>query len=103
MATTPLERPVETVREYAADAAQYAKHLEHDARMLKLKATDALEDAVHTATRAVTRRIHELEDLCDAAENRIRRAPFTAVGTTFAAGVMIGAIAALVSLRAHRR
>jgi ElaB/YqjD/DUF883 family membrane-anchored ribosome-binding protein len=103
MATTTYEKPVEALREYAAEAAGYAKHLEHDARMLKLKAADALEDAMHTAKRSVTRGVHELEDLKDATETRIRRAPFAAMGMTFAAGVLLGAVGAWLGTRVVRR
>jgi ElaB/YqjD/DUF883 family membrane-anchored ribosome-binding protein len=103
MATTALNDSVHALREYAADAAGYARHLEHDVRMLKMRATDAIDEARHTAARAVTRGLHELEDLRDATETRIRKAPFRAVGVTFAAGLALGAMTAWLGGRAVRR
>ncbi len=80
------------IRERAVDAIRQATHVAHDARVLKTAVSDAVEDGVHAARRAVTRGIHNAEDLRDAATTRMRRDPFKMAGLIFGAGVVVGIV-----------
>ena len=82
METSPCNRAVEVVEQ--------AARLAHDARMLKTLATDAVEDGVHAARRAMTRGTREYEDLRDAAIGRVRRAPLGALALAAGAGLLLG-------------
>lgn len=88
------------VTERVLDAARQAEHVAHEARRLTERAADVWEDGVHTARRTMKRRMHELEDLRDQAEIRVRRNPMAAIGVTFAAGVMLGVV---IGWAGHRR
>ena len=79
-----------TLGDRATDAIRHVAHAAHEARLLKSLASDAVEDGVYTAKRAVTRGLHDLEDLRDAAAYRIKRAPFTSLGVAVAGGVLFG-------------
>lgn len=95
MATATIDRPQTddpTLRGRVIDTARQAGHLAHEARMLKTRATDAVEDGMHAARRVVTRSVHDLEDLRDTTATRVGKAPFASVGLTFAAGLLLGAV-----------
>jgi len=80
----------ESVIDRIAEAGRHAEHLAHDARVIKTRASDLLEDGLHDARRTVARGMHDLEDLRNEAAVRVRRAPLAAVGLTFAAGLLLG-------------
>jgi ElaB/YqjD/DUF883 family membrane-anchored ribosome-binding protein len=90
MAATITEKAQEIVRDRVAEAARHAEHLAEDARVLKAHAAGAIEDAMYSARRAVTHGLREMEDIRDAAALKIRKAPLTTVGLTFAAGLLFG-------------
>jgi ElaB/YqjD/DUF883 family membrane-anchored ribosome-binding protein len=96
MATTTLDPPLasETAGTGARvmNAVRQAAHAAHEAKMFTSLASDAVDDGVHAAKRAVTRGVRDLADARDTAEYRIKRAPFAAVGLAFGAGVLLGAI-----------
>lgn len=95
MSTAILETPTKispSVGDRAIDTVRQAAHVAHQARLLKSLATDTVEDGLHAARRTVTRRIHDLEDLRDAATYRIKRAPFAAVATALGAGMLLGVV-----------
>lgn len=81
-----------TVRDRAVDAVRQATHMAHEARLFKTLALDAVEDRVHTAKRAITHGIHDLEDLRDSAAYRTKRAPLMTVGLAFGAGMGLGVV-----------
>ena len=106
MATATIDKPRTddpTLRDRVIDTARQAGHLAHDVRMLKTRATDAVEDGVHAAKRVVTRSVHELEDLRDTTATRVRKAPFASVGLTFAAGLLLGAVVGWLGRRPAAR
>ena len=82
-----------TVRDRAMDAARHAAHISHEAQLLKSLASDALEDGVHAAKRAiksVKRGVEELGDLKDEAAYRVKRQPFKAVAIAAGVGLVLG-------------
>jgi ElaB/YqjD/DUF883 family membrane-anchored ribosome-binding protein len=93
-ATALADRVVEKVR--------YGEDLAKDAREIKARATEVLEDGMYAARRTFKRRMHDLEDLREDTARRVKRAPFTALGVTFAAGLLLGAIMGWVGHRPPR-
>ena len=100
---------VEKLQEKAAAAAdrvmestRYAETLAKDARELKARAAEALEDGVHTARKTLRRRANDLADLRDDTALRVKRAPFTAMGVTFATGLILGAIVGWIGHRPRK-
>ena len=86
-----------SIRERAIDAVRQAGNVCHDARRLKLRAADAVEDGVHAATRAITsvqRRVEALDDLKDEAAYRVKRQPFAALGLAVGVGLVCGVVVA---------
>ena len=83
----------------AADVYRKATHLADEARLLTNLATDAVENGVHTAKRALNRGIENAGDLRDTAVYRVKRNPLKAVGLAFGAGLLLGAVVGAVSLR----
>ena len=98
VADTPMASDT-SIRDRAVDTVRQAAHVAHEARLLKTLATDAMEDGVHAAKRAITRRMHDLEDLREAAAYRVKRAPLASVGVFFGAGILIGAAIGLFAGR----
>ncbi|HQZ40962.1 MAG TPA: hypothetical protein PLH72_18190 [Vicinamibacterales bacterium] len=80
------------VTERVLDAARQAEQVAHEARRVTERAAEVLEDGLHTAKRTFKRRRHELEDLRDQAEIRVRKNPLSALGVTFAAGLVMGVL-----------
>ena len=77
----------------AVDACRHAVHLSHEARLLKSLATDAVEDGVHRARRALRsleRRVENLATVKDEAVHRVRRQPLQAMGIALGAGLVLG-------------
>lgn len=89
LADTPIASDTK-VRDRAVDAVRQAAHVAHEARVLKTLAADAVEDGMHAAKRAITRRMHDLEDLRESAAYRVKRAPLLAVGLAAAGGILLG-------------
>ena len=85
------------------DAVRQAAHAAHEAKVFTSLASDAVEDGVHAAKRAVTRGVRDLEDLRDTAEYRIKRAPFAAVAMAFGAGVVLGMAGCGIACAARMR
>lgn len=102
MAIASVERS-ETAGGRFDDVCRESAHIAHEARLLKVRAEDALEDGVQAAKRAVTsvrRRVEAIGDLKGEALHRVKRHPVLAVGAAFGvgwiAGVAVGAIASRV-------
>jgi ElaB/YqjD/DUF883 family membrane-anchored ribosome-binding protein len=90
-----------TVLDRAVDAVRQAAYVTHEARLLKTRATDAVEDRVHAAKRAITRGMHDLEDMRDSAVHRVKRAPLMTVGLAVGAGMLLGVVIGWIGGRAR--
>jgi ElaB/YqjD/DUF883 family membrane-anchored ribosome-binding protein len=66
---------------------------------LKSVVTDAVEDGVQSALKAVKQGREVAEDAIHDARYAIKRNPFQAVGVVFAVGIAIGSLITLVSYR----
>jgi ElaB/YqjD/DUF883 family membrane-anchored ribosome-binding protein len=105
MATATIDKlqdKAATVADRVMETTRYAEDLARDARELKARAAEVFEDGVYTAKRTLKRRVHDLEDLRDNTARRVKRAPFTALGVTFAAGLVLGAVIGWVGHRPPR-
>jgi ElaB/YqjD/DUF883 family membrane-anchored ribosome-binding protein len=59
---------------------------------------DTVEDSVRSATQAIKRGRHAAEDAIEDAKHSVKRKPFQAMGTAFAAGVLAGSLLAWIGL-----
>jgi ElaB/YqjD/DUF883 family membrane-anchored ribosome-binding protein len=96
---TSEEASKASIRNRVVDACRQTAHLSHEARLLKSLATDAVEDGVHAAKRAIKRSVVELEDLQDEAVHRVRRQPLRAVGIAVGVGLVVGLAVGWISRR----
>jgi ElaB/YqjD/DUF883 family membrane-anchored ribosome-binding protein len=81
-----------TVHDRVVDAVGRAAHMAHEARLLKTLVSDAVEDGVHAATRAVTRGAREVEDLRDEVAYRVKKAPLASLAVAAGAGLILGVL-----------
>jgi ElaB/YqjD/DUF883 family membrane-anchored ribosome-binding protein len=92
-----------SISDRISDACRHATHLSHEVRLLKSLATDAAEDGVHAAKRAITssvkRGVEGLEDLKDEAVHRVKRQPLKAVSIALGAGLVLGWAAGWIGRR----
>lgn len=89
MATLTLDKP-EVVRKVADRVADAGETLVEDAKALKAKAAELLDEGKLAARKTVARRMREFEDLRDETALKVRKAPFTTVGITFGVGLLLG-------------
>jgi ElaB/YqjD/DUF883 family membrane-anchored ribosome-binding protein len=73
-----------------------------EATKWKTMVTEAVEDGVKSALRAVKQGRHRAEDAIDDARHVVRKNPVEAVGIAFAAGILTGALAAWITARSLR-
>ena len=59
---------------------------------IKEMVTDAVEDGVKTALKAIKQGRYAAEDAISDARHTVRQKPFQAIGIVFAAGVLTGAL-----------
>ena len=97
MSTFTLDKP-EVVRKVAGRVADVSETLV-DARLLKAKATELVDEGKVAAKKAYSRTLRDLDDLKDETALKVRKAPFTAVGITFGVGLLLGAV---IGWLAHR-
>jgi len=64
---------------------------------LKSVVTDAVEDGVKTAVKAIKQGRNAAYDAIDDARHTVKRKPFQTVGVVFAAGVLTGTLVAWLS------
>ncbi|MEQ1910758.1 MAG: hypothetical protein ABMA15_18200 [Vicinamibacterales bacterium] len=99
-ATNAVAEP--NVRERIVDAGRRVVQAANDARALKSVASDALEDGLYTARRAVKTAARDLVDVRDEASYRIKKAPMQSVGMAFGAGLCVGVAAVALAWLAGR-
>ena len=105
-AETPDAAHGVTVMDRVADAVRHATHLSHEARLAKSIASDARDEAAHTARRLVRRARRGAETLIDVKNDAavyIRRRPLVSVGVAAGTGLFIGLAAGWIGSRAARR
>jgi ElaB/YqjD/DUF883 family membrane-anchored ribosome-binding protein len=77
--------------------AAFADAAETETERLKTAVTDALEDGVHAARRAMKHGLSVAEDIMDDAAHEVKRHPLQALATSsilsFTAGVLVGWLA----------
>ena len=100
---TPMKEVADRLQDRAADALRHVAHVSHEAKLLKTIATDAVEDGVHAARRAIKRGTQDIVDFKDEAVIRVKREPIKAVGLAFGVGVALGAIAGFIGAKARKR
>ena len=66
---------------------------------IKSIVTDAVDDGVKSAMKAIKNGRHAAEDVLDEAEHAIKRRPFEAMGVFFAAGVVTGSLLTWIGSR----
>lgn len=97
-----LQDKAAAIADRVADTARQAGDFTREAREVKARATEVLEDGMYAARRTLKRRVRDYEDLRDDTARRVRRAPFTALGVTFAAGLVLGAVVGWVGHRPRK-
>jgi ElaB/YqjD/DUF883 family membrane-anchored ribosome-binding protein len=92
MATAAVESPraPATLADRVVDACRQAAHLTHEARLVKSITTDAVEDGVYVAQRALKNARRRLEDVQDEAVHRVKRHPLEALGLAVGLGFVAG-------------
>ncbi len=88
----PAVTPTTTVRDRIVDTVGRAAHMTHEARLLKTLASYAVEDGLHAAKRAITRRAREVEDLRDAVAYRVKKAPLLSMALAAGTGMLVGLV-----------
>jgi ElaB/YqjD/DUF883 family membrane-anchored ribosome-binding protein len=78
-----------------SDAMQMPETVEEVLRevsRIKTMVTEAVEDGVKTALKAVKQGRYAAEDMIGEARHTVKQRPFQSVGVVFAAGVLTGAL-----------
>jgi ElaB/YqjD/DUF883 family membrane-anchored ribosome-binding protein len=71
----------------------------HEVSRIRSVVTEAVEDGVESAVKALKQGRHAAEDAIDDARHTIKQKPFQAMGVVFGAGVLVGGIIAWLSSR----
>ena len=66
---------------------------------IKSVVTEAVEDGVRSAIRAIKHGSYAAEDVIDEAKHTVKQKPFQAMGIVFAAGVLLGSFLAWIGSR----
>jgi ElaB/YqjD/DUF883 family membrane-anchored ribosome-binding protein len=66
---------------------------------IKSIVTEAVEDGVKSAVKAVRQGRSAAEDAIDEARHRVKQRPFQAIGVVFGAGVLVGGLLAWMASR----
>jgi ElaB/YqjD/DUF883 family membrane-anchored ribosome-binding protein len=91
-ATATLEAVKEKVLRAATDAERQFAEMGREASRMKTTISEAVEDGVVTARRAVKQAYRAGETLIDDTTRRITRDPLKAVGIAFVTGVVVGCL-----------
>jgi ElaB/YqjD/DUF883 family membrane-anchored ribosome-binding protein len=81
------------------DVGSAAVQLEAGVGRVKQTVTDAVEDGIKTASRAVKRGRRAAEDMVDDAEYQVKHHPLGTVGISFSIGLGLGAVAGMLLAR----
>ncbi|HEV2664693.1 MAG TPA: hypothetical protein VG324_07270 [Blastocatellia bacterium] len=76
--------------------------LEAEVKRVKKAVTDAVDNGVVAAKRAVKQGRRAAEDLVDDAEYQVKQHPFSALGVTFGVGMGLGAVIGVLLARNGR-
>ena len=71
----------------------------HEVSRIRSVVTEAVEDGVESAVKALKQGRHAAEDAIDDARHTIKQKPFQAMGVVFGAGVLVGGMIAWLSSR----
>ena len=66
---------------------------------VKYRFADRLEDSIRSARQAVKHGRYAVEDIVEGAQHSVKQKPLGAVGVVFAAGILVGGIAAWFGFR----
>ena len=66
---------------------------------IRTTVTEAVDDGVKSAVRAMKQGRNAAEDVIDDARRTVKQKPFQAVGVVFAVGVLVGCLLSLVGRR----
>ena len=66
---------------------------------IKTVVSEAVEDGVKSAVKAIEQGRHTAEDVLDDAKHKVKQRPFEAMGIVFAVGVLAGACLTWVNTR----
>ena len=97
---TPVADQAATVRDRVLDATRHVAHISHEAKLLKSIATDAVEDGLHAARRAVKNATRGAADFKDDAVYGIKRQPLKSIAIAAAIGLAVGTIVGWCGARA---
>ena len=92
---TPQLENSATVRDRVLDAVRHAAHVSHEAKLLKSIATDAVEDGIHAAKRAlknVKRSVERVEDFTAETAHSIKRQPLKSIAIAAGLGLAVGTL-----------
>jgi ElaB/YqjD/DUF883 family membrane-anchored ribosome-binding protein len=90
VAAVELPRTAATLANRVVDACRQAAHLSHEAHLVKSITTDAVEDGVYAAQRALKTARRRMEDVQDEAVHRVKRHPLEAIGLAVGIGLVAG-------------
>jgi ElaB/YqjD/DUF883 family membrane-anchored ribosome-binding protein len=76
-----------------------AEETRRDIPKIRAIVSDAMEDRVRSASRAIRHGRYAAEDLIDQAEHKVKQRPFQVLGIVFAAGVLIGGLVSWIGFR----
>ena len=63
--------------------------------------SDAMEDSMRSASRAIRHGRYAAEDVIEQAEHKVKQSPFQAMGLVFVAGMLVGGFLSWIGF--HRR
>ena len=95
--------PATAVRDRVLDATRHVAHISHEAKLLKSIATDAVENGVHAARRAIKNATRDAADLKDDAVYAVKRQPLKSIAIAAGVGLAVGTIVGWYGARAGRR
>ena len=71
----------------------------HEVSKIRTTVTEAVDDGVKSAVRALKQGRDAAEDVIDDARRTVKRNPLQAVGVVFAAGVLVGCVLTMIGRR----
>ena len=110
MPTGTIESAVDpqptTLIDCLTDATRRTAHLSHEAQLLQSIASDAVDDGVYAARRALKnakRRVVSIADFKDELALRIKRQPMRSMALAAAVGLAVGVVATSLCRAGARR